>query len=72
MFKARELWPRSPYRKSVIVCVYIGNRAQKPFFTKSYRNYGSKAVPLTGRPYSLRGSGERPPDGLPQRYEAAS
>ena len=27
---------------------------------------------VTGRPYPLRGSGERPPDGLPQRYEAAS
>ena len=27
---------------------------------------------VTGRPYPLRGSGERPPDGLPHGYEAAS
>ena len=27
---------------------------------------------IMGRPDPLRGSGEKPPDGLPQRYEAAS
>ena len=27
---------------------------------------------VTGRPYLLRGSSERPPDGLLQPYEAAS
>ena len=27
---------------------------------------------VTGRPYITKGSGERPPDGRPQRYEAAS
>ena len=59
----------APKRKVNVEC-YSGG----PFDCNqaSFRHYKHPVYTIMGQPYPLRVSGERPPDGLPQRYEAAS